>query len=65
MRPDSDQLTKIASFYESKDIKVYIDKVFKIEDYKSAFEYVESGRAVGKVVLKIFDKDENVEEKSN
>jgi NADPH:quinone reductase-like Zn-dependent oxidoreductase len=65
MRPDSDQLTKIASFYESKDIKVYIDKVFKIEDYKSAFEYVESGRAVGKVVLKIFDQVENVEEKSN
>lgn len=35
------------------DLKPLVDKVFSFDDAKAAFEYLESGNHVGKVVLRM------------
>jgi alcohol dehydrogenase len=53
MKANGDQLTKITSLINSGTIITVIDKVFPFESIKEAINYVESGRAKGKVVVKI------------
>ena len=53
MKPSGDQLRKIANFIETGKIKPIIDRVFAFEDAQKAMEYAESGRAKGKIILKI------------
>lgn len=53
MKPSGDQLRIIANFIESGKIKPVIDRVFSFEDAEKAMEYSESGRAKGKIILKI------------
>lgn len=53
MKPSGDQLSAIANFIESGKIKPIIDKVFPFNDAQKAMEYAESGRAKGKIILKI------------
>ncbi|MGF7073065.1 NADP-dependent oxidoreductase [Mucilaginibacter sp. 3215] len=53
MRADGNQLGKITSLIESGVIKPVIDKLFAFEQTNEALAYVESGRAKGKVVIKI------------
>lgn len=53
MKPSGEQLRIIASFIETGKIKPIIDRVFPFEDAQKAMEYTESGRAKGKVILKI------------
>jgi alcohol dehydrogenase len=53
MRPDGDQLERLAGWVESGIIKPQIDKVFTLDDVKEALAYSESGRATGKVVIKV------------
>jgi alcohol dehydrogenase len=53
MKPSGEQLRKIANFIESGKIKPIIDRVFPFEDAQKAMEYAESGRAKGKIILKI------------
>ncbi|MGN7477769.1 NADP-dependent oxidoreductase [Solibacillus silvestris] len=53
MKPSGDQLRIIADHIESGKIKPVIDKVFPFEDAQEAMEYAESGRAKGKIILKI------------
>ncbi|MFJ5766508.1 NADP-dependent oxidoreductase [Lysinibacillus sp. NPDC093210] len=53
MKPSGDQLRIIADFIESGKITPVIDRIFLFEDAQKAMEYVESGRAKGKVILKI------------
>lgn len=53
MKPSGDQLSEIAHFIESGKIKPIIDKVFPFNDAQKAMEYAESGRAKGKIILKI------------
>ena len=53
MEPSGDQLSIIANYIESGDIKPVIDQVFPFEDAQKAMEYAESGRAKGKIILKI------------
>ncbi|QPQ37554.1 NADP-dependent oxidoreductase [Lysinibacillus sp. JNUCC-52] len=53
MKPSGDQLRIIADFIESGKIIPIIDRIFLFEDAQKAMEYVESGRAKGKVILKI------------
>ncbi len=53
MRADGNQLGKITSLIESGVIKPVIDKLFAFEQTNDALSYVESGRAKGKVVIKV------------
>ena len=53
MRADGNQLGKITSLIESGVIKPVIDKLFAFEQTNEALAYVESGRAKGKVVIKV------------
>jgi alcohol dehydrogenase len=53
MKANGDQLKEITSLINSGIIIPVIDKVFPFESIKEAITYVESGRAKGKVVVKI------------
>lgn len=53
MKPSGEQLRKIANFIETGKIKPIIDRVFPFEDARKAMEYAESGRAKGKIILKV------------
>jgi len=53
MKANGKQLKEIAKLFEEGFIKPVVDKVFKFEQTNEALEYVESGRAKGKVVIKI------------
>ncbi|PGS40403.1 NADPH:quinone reductase [Bacillus thuringiensis] len=53
MKPSGDQLRTIANYIEAGKIKPVIDRVFPFEDAQKAMEYSESGRAKGKIILKI------------
>ncbi|MEK4913697.1 NADP-dependent oxidoreductase [Bacillus sp. FSL E2-8887] len=53
MKPSGDQLRIIAKYIESGQIKPIIDRIFPFEDTQKAMEYSESGRAKGKIIVKI------------
>lgn len=53
MRAQGEQLSQITKLIESGVIKAVLDKTFPFEQTNDALEYVESGRAKGKVVVKI------------
>lgn len=53
MRAQGSQLSEITSFINTKTIRPVIDRVFPFENVNEAMAYVESGRAKGKVVVKI------------
>lgn len=53
MKPSGDQLRIIANYIEAGKIKPIIDRVFSFEDAQKAMEYSESGRAKGKIIVKI------------
>ncbi|WP_229238730.1 zinc-binding dehydrogenase [Dyadobacter sp. Leaf189] len=51
MQANGSQLAEITKLVESGVIKPVVDKVFPFEQTGKALEYVESGRAKGKVEL--------------
>lgn len=53
MKASGEQLRILTDLIESGKIKPVIDKVFSFEEAQKAIEYSESGRAKGKVILKI------------
>ena len=53
MWAQGDQLSKITSLIESGAIRPVVDRVFPFEATSEALAYVESGRAKGKVVVKV------------
>ncbi|ACK62073.1 TPA: NADP-dependent oxidoreductase [Bacillus cereus] len=53
MKPSGDQLRTIANYIEAGKIKPVIDRVFPFKDAQKAMEYSESGRAKGKIIVKI------------
>jgi len=53
MRADGAQLSQITSLIESGVIKPVLDKTFPFEQTNDALAYVESGRAKGKVVVRM------------
>jgi NADPH:quinone reductase-like Zn-dependent oxidoreductase len=53
MRAQGDQLSQITSLIDSGVIKPVMDRVFPFEQTNDALAYVETGRAKGKVVIKI------------
>jgi NADPH:quinone reductase-like Zn-dependent oxidoreductase len=53
MRASGDQLREISSLIDSGIVRPVVDRVFPFESTKEAMAYVESGRAKGKVVVKV------------
>jgi alcohol dehydrogenase len=53
VRADGEQLKEITRLVESGAIKPVVDKVFSLEQVRDALAYSESGRATGKVVVKV------------
>ena len=53
MKASGSQLKQIASLIEAGAIRPVVDKVFPFESTNDALAYVESGRAKGKVVIKV------------
>ena len=53
MRASGHQLREIASLIDSGNIRPVVDRVFPFESTKEAMAYVETGRAKGKVVVKV------------
>ncbi len=53
MRAEGNQLAEITSLINASVIKPVIDRVFPFEQTNDALTYVESGRAKGKVVIKV------------
>jgi NADPH:quinone reductase-like Zn-dependent oxidoreductase len=50
---DGEQLGEITRLVESGAITPLVDKVFRLEEVRDALAYSESGRATGKVVIKV------------
>ncbi|UQZ84592.1 Zinc-type alcohol dehydrogenase-like protein [Paenibacillus konkukensis] len=53
MKPSGEQLKALKEFIEGGLIKPIIDKVYHLKDAGQGFKYLESGRAKGKVIIKI------------
>ena len=53
MRASGDQLAEITSLIDSGIIRPVVDRVFPFESTNEAMAYVETGRARGKVVVKV------------
>jgi len=53
VRADGEQLRAITQLVESGAIKPLVDKTFPLEHVRDALAYSESGRATGKVVIKL------------
>jgi len=55
MRASGEQLEKIGALVDEGIIKPVLDKTFPLKAATDAISYVESGRAVGKVVIRVAD----------
>lgn len=53
MRASGDQLREIASLIDSGSVRSVVDRVFPFEATREAMAYVETGRAKGKVVVRV------------
>jgi NADPH:quinone reductase-like Zn-dependent oxidoreductase len=53
VRADGEQLREIARLVERGAIIPLVDKVFRLDEVRDALAYSESGRATGKVVIKV------------
>ena len=53
MRANGDQLREIATLIDSGAIRPVVDRVFPFDATNEALAYVETGRAKGKVVVKV------------
>ena len=53
MKAQGKQLEKITELIESGAIAPVVDKVFPFDQTNQALAYVESGRAKGKVIIKV------------
>jgi alcohol dehydrogenase len=53
MRANGSQLREITRLYEAGTIRPVVDRVFPFESTNEALSYVVSGRAKGKVVIKV------------
>jgi NADPH:quinone reductase-like Zn-dependent oxidoreductase len=53
MRPSGDQLRQITPLIESRAIRPIVDRVYPFESLNEAMAYLETGRAKGKVVVRV------------
>lgn len=55
MRPSGEELTELAHWIDAGKVKPIIDSTFTFTQVKQAFDYLEQGRAKGKVILHVQD----------
>ena len=53
MRPSGKQLRKLAALVEAHELRPVVDRVFPFSETKEALDYLETGRAKGKVVIRM------------
>lgn len=53
MKASGDQLRKIGALIEAEAIRPVVDRVYPFESKGEALAYLETGRAKGKVVVKL------------
>ena len=53
MRANGGQLREISALIDSGAIRPVVDQVFPFESTREAMDYVETGRAKGKVIIKM------------
>ena len=53
VRADGEQLGAVSRLMQSGAIKPLVDRVFPLESVRDALAFSESGRATGKVVIKV------------
>jgi len=53
MWPSAKDLNALTSFIEKKQFKPVIDKLYRLQQFKEAFDHLEDGHCAGKVVLSI------------
>ncbi len=53
MHADGEQLAEVAKLVEAGIVKPLVDKVYPLDQVRDALAYSESGRATGKVVIKV------------
>jgi alcohol dehydrogenase len=53
MQANGDQLRQIADLIDAGAIRPVVDKIFPFQSTNEALAYVETGRAKGKVVIKV------------
>jgi len=53
MKANGDQLRQISSLIETGAVRPVLDRIFPFESTKEAMAYVETGRAKGKVVVRV------------
>ncbi|WP_349409814.1 NADP-dependent oxidoreductase [Pseudalkalibacillus sp. SCS-8] len=53
MRPNGEQLEQITHLIEEGKIKPVIDRIYDLEEAQGAMNYLETGRAKGKVIIKV------------
>ena len=53
MKPSGEQLSQIKKLVEEGYIRPIVDRIMPFEDSQKAIEYVETGRAKGKVIVKM------------
>ncbi|MFZ1249668.1 MAG: zinc-binding dehydrogenase [Candidatus Saccharimonadales bacterium] len=53
MYPSGAELTQLKKLYETEAIRPVLDKVFPLNSTKEALSYYESGKAKGKIVIRI------------
>ena len=51
MRPDGAELAQLARYVDEGKLVVNVDSKFSVQEYKKAFEQLESGRSKGKVLI--------------
>jgi len=56
MRPSGAQLRELTKLIEANKLKPVVDRVFPFSQVKAALDYLETGRAKGKVVLQMVKK---------
>lgn len=55
MEPRGEELTAISKFFEAGMLKVNVDSVWKLEEFREAFHKTATGHARGKVVFTVSD----------
>ena len=53
MRANGQQLSQITTLIESAVIRPVVDRIFPFDGTNAAFTYLDTGRAKGKVVVKV------------
>jgi len=53
MQASGDELAQITALLETRAVRAVVDKIFPFQSTNEALAYVETGRAKGKVVIKV------------